>query len=108
LVSISFADDRYIFGLQASDLIASIVRLEVRRTLVHTPYDYQPLFEALKKPVERHERVWDLSIATGTKENLRTLAEDFKVEFEKALKKSLQEQTTRKKKTTTGRRQNRK
>lgn len=91
LVALSFADDRYLYGLQAADLIASIIRLEVRRKLVRLPYVYQPLFEELKKPIDhKREAVWDLSIAMGTKENLRSLAEELKTEYEKALKISLE------------------
>jgi hypothetical protein len=87
LVALSFADDKYLYGLQASDLIASIMRLEVRRKLIRSPYDYEPLFKALRKPIDhKRERVWDLSIAMGTKENLRTLAEDLKTGWQKIIK----------------------
>jgi hypothetical protein len=83
LICLGFGDDQYLYGLQAADMISGLMRLEMTRTLKTVPYDYQNLFEYLKRPVEKHERVWDLSIGMGTKEDLPELAKGLKAEYEK-------------------------
>lgn len=70
LASISFANDRYVFALQAADLIAAIIRLEKTAQLTKKKYDYKRLFRALNAQPQKHENVWYLGIATGDKKTL--------------------------------------
>jgi uncharacterized protein DUF3800 len=86
LVAISFADDRVLFALQAADLVAALLRLEAGRKWLRAPYDYIPLFKALSKSPEKHERIWDVSIAFADKPTLIGLAESLKAQREKRKK----------------------
>jgi hypothetical protein len=83
LVGITFADDRVLFGLQAADLVAALMRLEAGRKWLRTRYDYAPLFNALSKFPERHERIWEVSTAFADKPTLIGLAHALKTEREK-------------------------
>jgi hypothetical protein len=83
LVGITFADDRVLFGLQAADFVAALLRLEASRKWFRTPYDYAPLFKALSKSPEKHERIWDVSIAFGDKRTLIGLSLSLRAEREK-------------------------
>jgi hypothetical protein len=75
LRGISFVDDRYFYGVQASDLVASLVRYEATSQMKNAPYDYQPLYNALVADPERHERyLYSIGIIIATKENLLSLA----------------------------------
>jgi hypothetical protein len=47
LRAITFADDRWSFGLQAADLIVSLTRQEAAKRFFGTDYQYGPLFSAL-------------------------------------------------------------
>jgi Protein of unknown function (DUF3800) len=70
MAGISFADDKYLFALQAADLVAGLMRLESGRLWLNTRYRYRPLFKALTKNPERHERLWAVDIAYGDKTTL--------------------------------------
>ncbi len=70
MVGISFADDKYLFALQAADLVAALMRLESGKLWLHTPYRYRPLFRALTKNPERHERLMAVDIAYVDKTKL--------------------------------------
>ncbi|HKW62306.1 MAG TPA: DUF3800 domain-containing protein [Candidatus Acidoferrum sp.] len=83
LVGITFADDRVLFGLQAADLVAALLRLEAGKKWLHVSYDTRPLFHALSKSPEKQERIWEMSIAFGDKRTLIGLAESLKAEREK-------------------------
>jgi len=83
LVAISFADDRALFGLQAADLVAALLRLEARRMWLRVRYDCEPLFNALSKSPAKHERIWDVSIAFADGPTLIGLAGSLKAEREK-------------------------
>ena len=73
--AISFADDRYVFALQAADFISAIIRLEKTAELTKKQYDYRRLYKALIAQPERHERLWYCGIATGDKKTLINTAE---------------------------------
>jgi hypothetical protein len=92
LICLGFGDDRYIYGLQAADMISGLMRLEMTRTLKMASYDYQALFKYVTRPIERHERAWDFSIGMGTKAALPELAEGLKAEYEKR-KRDIDEQS---------------
>jgi len=83
LVGITFADDRVLFALQAADLVAALMRLEVGRKWLRASYDCAPLFDALSKSPERHERIWEVSTAFADKPTLIGLAQALKAEREK-------------------------
>jgi hypothetical protein len=74
LVALSFGDDSFLYGLQASDLVSSLIRLQARKELLAQEYDYHALFEAMSKQPDRHERLWDMSVAIVNKENLKQTA----------------------------------
>jgi hypothetical protein len=86
-IGITFADDRWLPGLQAGDLVSAIVRLEVARRKKRMRYDYIRLYEALTQPPQQGERLWQGYIAIGDKLTLNNLAEDLKGEWEKMQKK---------------------
>jgi hypothetical protein len=83
LVGITFADDRVLFGLQAADLVAGLLRREAERKWLRVQYDSLPLFQALSKSPEKGERIWDLSIAFADKRSLIAVAESLKAERDK-------------------------
>ncbi|MGA9510145.1 MAG: DUF3800 domain-containing protein [Candidatus Sulfotelmatobacter sp.] len=89
LAAISFADDddKVLFGLQASDLVASLIRLEMTRKWKRAKYDYSPLFKALTAPPQKHERLWFVGNALGNKENLMNVAEGLRDEWKKHQKR---------------------
>jgi hypothetical protein len=78
LASISFADDRFLYGLQAADMVSSLMRREADRKFFGTSYDYSPLFDALTKPPAAFEGIWGAEIAFCDKEVLSRLANDLK------------------------------
>jgi hypothetical protein len=53
LRSITFADDRWSFGLQAADLVVSLTRQEAAKRFFGTDYQYGPLFSALSNTVPK-------------------------------------------------------
>jgi hypothetical protein len=50
LRAITFADDRWSFGLQAADLVVSLTRQEAAKKFFGTEYEYSSLFSALSNP----------------------------------------------------------
>jgi Protein of unknown function (DUF3800) len=86
LVAISFADDRFLFALQAADLIAALIRLEKTAQLIRTKYDYKPLYKALVAQPEKHERIWYCGIATGDKKALTKTATNVIAQLKKEKK----------------------
>ena len=88
-IGITFADDRWLPGLQAADLVSGIVRLETARRRKRMRYDYVLLYEALTKPPQPGERLWQGYIAIGDKLTLNNLAADLKSEWEKMQKKPI-------------------
>jgi hypothetical protein len=86
MVAISFADDQYLYALQAADLVAGLTRLEITRKWKRDKYEYKELFEALSMQPEKHEKLWFAGMALGDKESLSVLAKDLKKEWDKAQK----------------------
>jgi hypothetical protein len=76
LNAISFCDDNAVFALQASDLVASLVRLDAAARLTKKPYDYAELFSAMTAIPEKHERLWFCGIATADNKTLLKTAKD--------------------------------
>ena len=84
LAAISFADDEALYGLQAADLIASIVRLEFDWKWNKAEYDYSALWGEITREIDITEgRLWYVGISMGDKEALSNLASDLKVEWDK-------------------------
>ena len=81
--AMSFGDDRFFSGLQAADLVASIIRQEVSVDIAKTKYDYHRLYKALAAEPKKEERLWFLSIAVAKRSNLIKTAESLKEEWER-------------------------
>ncbi len=81
--ALTFADDSYVFILQASDLIGAIIRLEVESKLKQAKYDYYGLYEALLAQPTRDERLMYLGLATAGRDNLLKTAEDIAIGWKK-------------------------
>lgn len=99
LRAITFADDRWSFGLQAADMVVSLTRQEAGNRFFGAPYDYSPLFAALSSTVPRNgETFWMISLGFCDAGMLKRLAanwaelkphnlEEVKATFEAAKKK---------------------
>jgi hypothetical protein len=86
LAAISFGDDSVLYGVQAADLIASLVRLDAAARLTKARYDYKPLFKLLTAdPDNKHERIWYFGVATADKKSLRATAKDAAAELKKRI-----------------------
>ena len=53
LRAVTFADDRWSFGLQAADIVVSLVRQEAAKRFFGTDHHYGPLFSALSNTVPK-------------------------------------------------------
>jgi hypothetical protein len=82
LAAISFADDRFLFGLQAADIVSSLMRQEAGKKFFGIDYDFAPLFLALSEEPKPHENIRALDIAFCDKPKLMKLADDLKKEKE--------------------------
>ncbi len=72
LAAITFADDKALFGLQAADLVAGLLRLEAGRRMFGKKYDYRPLTKALfNQKHQSYERLWEASAAFADGATLR-------------------------------------
>lgn len=90
---ISFVDDRYLFGVQAADLVASIVRYEADLEINGTPYDYKPLYDALIAHPEKHESyLFNIAIGIGNKEKMLEMAQRMKGDYDRAVKEEAEKQ----------------
>lgn len=79
LKGLCFADDEYLFLLQASDLISSLIRREGGKKFLQEEYDYRRLFEEMvKQPNPATEKVWACNIAFADKAMLERCAESMK------------------------------
>ena len=79
LKGLCFADDEYLFALQAADMISSLIRREADKRFFNTPYDYERLFIALTaQPRPSEEKIWGCNISFADKQTLEQLAEDLK------------------------------
>lgn len=93
LVAITFADDRVLFGLQAADLVAGILRLEAGRRMLRKKYDYIPLWKALfNQTPQSNERIWEASVAFADRATLIGHAKSLSAE-RKAAKRAKQKNT---------------
>jgi len=55
LRAITFADDKWSFGLQAADLVVSLMRQEAAKRFFGTEYEYGSLFQALNSTAPKKE-----------------------------------------------------
>jgi hypothetical protein len=83
LVGLSFVDDKYLFALQASDLVAGLIRREMAWKVAKEKNQYRKLFRALIKSPEKHERLWFAGVALGTKDQLVEMAEQLRETWNK-------------------------
>jgi hypothetical protein len=84
LAGITFADDKFLFALQAADLVASLIRLEAGRKMLSIPYDYESLFAHLTKdPRGTGERIWQAEIGFNDEQSLKGLADGLKHEWDR-------------------------
>jgi hypothetical protein len=83
LAGVSFVDDKFLFALQASDLVAGLIRREMAWKITKEKNQYRRLFKALTKAPERYERLWFAGVALGTKDGLVKMAEDLRATWEK-------------------------
>jgi hypothetical protein len=74
LVAITFAEDRYLFGLQAADVVSGLMRLEAGKKMLGVPYDYETLFHELSSVPKPCERIWEVSACFADKKMLENLA----------------------------------
>jgi hypothetical protein len=82
---IAFVDDRYLFGVQASDLVAALVRLEATEQITGEKYDYKSLYEATFAPASKHERyLFNVAIAVADQEKMLATAEGLRESYEQA------------------------
>lgn len=71
LAAITFADDKVLFGLQAADLVAGLLRLEAGRRMFRKKYDYLPLTKALfNQKLQPNERLYEASVAFADRTTL--------------------------------------
>jgi len=78
LSALCFADDRFLFGLQAADLVASLLRRESGKVFHGTTYDYEPLFAALVRQPEDSEKIRSVGFAFCGKTKLLAVADGLK------------------------------
>jgi hypothetical protein len=78
LRAITFADDRWSFGLQAADLVVSLVRQEAARRFFGTEYEYGPLFSALGDTSSRDgDTFWLIQLGFCDASMLRKLGDSW-------------------------------
>jgi hypothetical protein len=75
LAAISFADDSVLFGIQAADLVASIMRFEAHRNFFGTEYDYHKLHEAITQQPGGDEQIRLVEYAFCDEKMLRRTAD---------------------------------
>jgi hypothetical protein len=90
---IAFVDDRYLFGVQASDLVASLMRYEAAETINRTRYDYKPLYDALiAHPTKYEPWLYNVSVAIADKRKMLQTAEDMRDHYEQMVRENAEEQ----------------
>jgi len=82
LSAICFADDRFLFGLQAADLVASLLRRESGKVFHGSEYGYGPLFAALVAQPDDSERISSVGFAFCDRTKLFAVAEGLKAAME--------------------------
>ena len=94
LAAISFADDRFLFALQAADLVAGLIRLETTRKFFNREYELAPLYGVLSKdPDQNNEKLWELQIGFGDKQALINISQGLTSERDKQLKHAKERQS---------------
>ncbi len=79
LKGLCFADDEYLFLLQAADLTSSLIRREGGKKFLNESYDHERLFAALvAQPNPAIEKVWVCNIAFADRPMLERCAESMK------------------------------
>lgn len=74
--AISFCDDTALFAIQASDFVASMVRLDALSRRDKKRNEYRLIFEALTANPNRAERIWYVGIGKGDKQSLLEIAKN--------------------------------
>ena len=87
LAALSFADDEFLWGLQAADLVSGLMRMEARKLWFKTPYQYRSLFKLMSATPTRgsNERIWACDIAFVAKKNINGVADGIKDDWLKAI-----------------------
>jgi hypothetical protein len=87
LAAISFVDSKSLWGLQAADLIAGLMRLEAERLWFKRSYNYRSLFKQLSVTPSwnSRERIRACDIAFVAKDNLQRVAAGIKDEWLKVI-----------------------
>ncbi len=75
LAAISFADDSVLFGIQAADLVASVMRFEAHKKFFGTEYDYRKLHETITKQPSGDEQIHLVEYAFCDERMLRRTAD---------------------------------
>jgi len=75
---ITFADDRLSFALQASDSIASLIRLEARLRFRNQAYDFKLLYDEIEKQPQPWEKIIKAGVAWCDKDQLSKLGEHYR------------------------------
>jgi hypothetical protein len=90
---IAFVDDRYLFGVQASDLVASLMRYEAAEKINGTRYDYKALYDALiAHPTKYEPWLYNISIAIADKEKMLQTAEGMRDHYKQMVRENAEEQ----------------
>jgi len=90
---ISFVDDRYLFGIQASDFVASLIRLEATEQITGEKYDYSSLYKALTAVPDKHEKyLMNIATAIANKDKMLATAESLRDRYKEALAENTEEQ----------------
>ena len=93
LGGIAFVDDHYLFGVQASDLVASLMRYEAAETINGTHYEYKPLYDALiAHPTKYEPWLYNISLGVADKHKMLQTAEDMRDHYEKMARENAEEQ----------------
>ncbi len=90
---IAFVDDRYLFGVQASDLVAALIRYEATEQITGAKYDYKPLYKALIATPEKHERyLFNIAVAIADHKKMLATAESLRASYQEAVAENAKEQ----------------
>lgn len=90
---IAFVDDRYLFGVQASDLVASLMRYGATEQINGIKYDYKALHKALIAAPEKHERyLFNIAVAIADHKKMMATAQSLRTHYEEAVAENAKEQ----------------
>ena len=78
LRAITFADDRWSFGLQAADMVVSLLRHEAGKRFFGVEYDYGALYSALSTPTPKSgDTFWLIALGFCDASMLNRLADNW-------------------------------